>query len=334
MWTGLPNCNSREPKSAQAKTGAVVARLRRNFEARGDKQYIGYNVGRVPSLVQGTPEDPEAGSIVRRCAHRTTATQRTVHSLPEIDAEDINDPSMGKNEIATRAEQAKKETDRLRMELSEAKEQLDNGEMATAKLVHELVSSKRELNAARDELEGSATAAENAAKRVEADVATLHSELEVVRSELAGKITELNEMKPQLHLARMQLRSFQETYQQQQQTHFYHAPRQQQPQDQMGVSQYYHVLQQPQQNYVQDPSPGHLEVVELLQIRVDCMMNFVEAADGQRLNFQLPAKSRSQIVNMARSAMNWMKESSIKDELLQRIKVLDASMNQVMSNLK
>jgi len=229
MLAELPNCNSREPRPAQAinaasrdtdklppwlknaQESAVVARLRRDLEARGDKQYLGNNAGRVPSMVQGTSEDPETGSIVRRCAHRTKATQRTVHSLPEIDAEDINNPTMGKNEIATRAEQAQKEADRLRMELSEAKEQLDNGEMATAKLVHALVSSKRELNAAKDELEGSAAAAENAAKRAEADVATLHSELEVVRSELGGKISELHEMKPQLDLARMQLRIFQET---------------------------------------------------------------------------------------------------------------------------
>jgi len=169
MWTGLPRCNSREPRPAQdtgqlppwlknAQDSAVVARLRRDLEARGGKPLLGNNAGRVP------------------------------------------------------VDQAEKEADRLRMELSDVKGQLDNSEMASAKLVVELLSSKRELKAARDELVGSAIAAENVAKRVEADLATLHSELEVVRSELAGKVSELNEMRPQLDLARMQLRIFQEAY--------------------------------------------------------------------------------------------------------------------------
>jgi len=63
-----------------------------------------------------------------------------------------------------------------------------------------------------NELEVSAIAAENAAKRAEADLATVHTELEVVKSERAGKISELNEMKPQLDFARFQLRTFLETY--------------------------------------------------------------------------------------------------------------------------
>jgi len=158
----------------------------------------------------------------------------TADGHSEIDTDIINDPTVEKNELGTRqnasahqcAEQAEKEADRLRVELSEVKQQLENAEMATAKVVDELLSSKRELNAARDvefqlsmqiealvkELEGSATAVENAAERAEADLATLRWELEAMRSILAGKISELNEMKPQLDLARMQLRILQETY--------------------------------------------------------------------------------------------------------------------------
>jgi len=333
MDAGIRDTDKLPPWLKHAQGSAVVARLRRDLEVRGDKPYLGNNAGRVPLLVQGTSEGPEAGSMARPCAHRTTATQGIVHSVPEIDTEDINDPTMGKNEIATRVEQAEKETDRLRTELSGVKEQLENSERAAAKLVHELLRSKRELNAARDELEGRATAAANAAKRAEADVATLHSELEVVRSELTGKTSELNEMRPQLDLAMMQLRIFQETYaesssqaktaemhaeqagfefavvnaqfgamstilpelnkgsivwldgdspascvwhpqslpvnsqfctqeqlaalrqqqcmlqlQQEQQTQYYQVPQQQQPQHQMGISQYYQALQQPQKS--------------------------------------------------------------------------------------
>jgi len=240
MWTGFRRCSSREPTTAQASrdTGqlppwlkdaqdsAVVARLRRNLETRGDKPYLGNTAGRVPSLVGRTSEGPEAGSKARRRAYCTRAGKRIVDNLPKIDIEDINDPAVGKNEIYIRAAEAEKEVDRLRIELSEVKEQLDNAEMAAAKVVDELLSSKRELNATRDleqqlsmhidallqELEGSANALENAAKKAETELAILQGKLEEVKSELAGKTSELNVMKPQLDLARMQLRIFQETH--------------------------------------------------------------------------------------------------------------------------
>jgi len=62
------------------------------------------------------------------------------------------------------------------------------------------LSSKRELNAARD-----------VKQQLLMQIDALVNELEVVKSELAGKISELNETKPQNDLARMQLRIFQET---------------------------------------------------------------------------------------------------------------------------
>jgi len=194
---------------------------------------LGNNAGRVPSLVRETSECPEAGNTASHCAYRSKAIARTVDSPPEIDIGDINDPSMDKNDMSTRVEQAEKYADRLRMELSEVKGQLDNAEMATAKLVDELLSSRRQLKAAKatlnsarnverqlsvqidvpvNDLEGSANVLESDAKKVEADLATLHSELEVVKSQLAGKISEVNAMKPELDLARVQLRIFQETY--------------------------------------------------------------------------------------------------------------------------
>jgi len=244
MSTGLRGCNSREPRSAQAieaasqdtsilppwlknaQDSAVVVMLRRNLEARSDKPYLGNNAGSVTSLFRDTSEGPEAGSTAKRHACCMKATERTKDGLPAIDTKDINDPIMGKSEIVTHAEQAEKEGDLLRMELSKVKGQLGNAERAVAKLAEELLTSRSQLKAASvvelqlsmqvdvlaNELEVSAIAAENAAKRAEADLATVHTELEVVKSERAGKISELNEMKPQLDFARFQLRTFLETY--------------------------------------------------------------------------------------------------------------------------
>jgi len=205
---GSRDAGNLPPWLNNAQDSAVVARLRRNLETQRDKPYLSNKAGRASLLVQETSEGADAGDTTRLHAYHTKATQTIVHGLPEIDIEDIKGPTVGKNEIA----QAEKEADRLRMELFEVKEQLRNSEMASTKLVDELLNSKRELNTTRDKLESSASAAENAAKRAKADLATLRCEMGVVRSELAGKVSELNEIKPQLDLARMQLRILQETH--------------------------------------------------------------------------------------------------------------------------
>merc|ERR1719433_393865 len=114
-----------------------------------------------------------------------------------------------------RAKQAEREADRLRMELSVVKDQLDNSEMASARLVVELTAAKdveqqlsMQIGALRKELRVGAMVAKDAAERAEADLATLRCQLEATRSELA-RISELNEMRPQLDAARMQMCVFQ-----------------------------------------------------------------------------------------------------------------------------
>lgn len=209
------------PWLKDAQESAVIARLRQNLEAQGDER-------RVP-LVRARSPCPEAGSTARRRAYRAKASEQAANNLPQVDTEGINDPTVDENELAMRhnvlesarqrAEQAEKEADRLRMELSVVKDQLDNSEMASAELVDELAAARdieqqlsMQIDALRKELKVSAAAAKNAAERAEADLATLHCQLEAMRSELSGKISELNEMKPQLDVARMQLCILQETY--------------------------------------------------------------------------------------------------------------------------